>query len=730
MSEDEKLLLLASELTPFDLPIGVYVVNKDGRFVMCNRRAREIFRLPLKGEINDSITRFYRNPERREEMHRELSKLEAHDRHLEKLLDFEVNGREIFVQDFTRSLRDKNGEILGYLCCMTDVTEGERSNRLLDSLPAGVYKLDADDNCEQANRAFARILGYDSPEEIAGEPSSKFYVSPAEADKLRQMVEAQHPDPVTSHIVELRKKDGETIFVNINAHMVEDDDGKYAGREGTVIDVTREERYHQIQRDVPVGLNMIRHEGDRDVIIHCNEQFLKLFGFRDMDHAKGYDARKLHSSPEEYARFKRALEDAARIDKPLVAYRLKVITLDGEDLTVEISSQPLKDSDGNIIGRTNALRDIKLEAELRDLLDELTYDIGNVLHTYTTTLLMVHLSIQPVIRSLAPDPFPINREMTPELASDAIIAPTAQIAASLTQLLDRAREEERATALPKETWDELSTMLEMFSGQDGQDMDADFRPVVLGEAALDIIKVCEQLARSHRFSREGARALRNNAQWLLRITNLISLHQIKDAVMEMDHQVRSLREFVTSKTRESEASTPHQVAELIAQAKQNLDDYARNRRVEIKIERAEAEVKVVQREVVRALTNMLHNAIKYSWSRDKYKSPWITIRASVVERFVLIDFENWGVPIPKDEIDELIFKMGYRGKLSGDRGRVGTGIGLADARRVARAHGGDVVVKSHPAAGSRREDDYTQPFITNVTMKLPLHLAQGVRHEN
>jgi len=125
--------------------------------------------------VEDSITRFYSDPTYREKMHEELFEAEAQGLHLEKLLTFEVEGQEIFVRDFTRSLRDNEGKILGFVCCMTDVTAGERSNRLLDSLPAGVYKLDANDNCETANRAFARILGYDSPDEIDGKPSSDLF---------------------------------------------------------------------------------------------------------------------------------------------------------------------------------------------------------------------------------------------------------------------------------------------------------------------------------------------------------------------------------------------------------------------------------------------------------------------------------------------------------------------------------------------------------------------------
>jgi PAS domain S-box-containing protein len=728
MDLNEELLRLASGLTPFDLPIGVYVVTKDGRFVACNRRVREILRLPLEGEISDTINPFYapsHQPEaEREAVRQGLLQAEAEGRYLEKLLAFEVGGREVFVQNFERSLRDADGEVLGYVCCLTDVTEEVRSNRLLQSLPAGVYKLDAEDRCEGTNWAYARILGYDSPEEIAARPSREFYVNPEEDERLRRMVEDQHPEAVVNFIAELRKKNNDTIFANISAHMVTDDDGNYAGREGTLIDVTREERYHRILRDVPVGLTSIRHEGDKDVIVDCNEQFLKLFDFpfTDPSLARGYDARKLHASAAEYERFRSELGAAAKQGRPLSGYPLRVVTLSLEEKTVEISSQPLTDPDGKVFGRTEAARDITREAELRGRLEELTHDIGSLLHNYTTTLLMVQLSSDPVIRSLAPDPFPPGREVTPEQAAEAVAAPGVRLAEALGQLLDQAKEEGRASAFPGETWARLGELLAMLRRYHDEVSEFAALPMVLGEAALEINNFCGPLLRSRRFSREGVRALRDAAQWVLRVTSLISLHQMRDAVLEMDYRVRSLREFVTTNAREPEPLEVCRVAGLLKQVRSNLDEYARSRGVNIRFERVEGEVRVVRREVTRALTNLLHNAIKYSWSRGKSNSSWVDIRASVADGQALIEFENWGVPIKKEEIEqELIFKIGYRGLLSDDRGRIGTGIGLADARRVTRAHGGDVVVRSHPAISSRPEEDYTVAFITTVTMKLPLH---------
>lgn len=504
--------------------------------------------------------------------------------------------------------------------------------------------------------------------------------------------------------------------------MVEDEGGAYAGREGTISDVTLQERYHRILRDVPVGLNSIRHDANGDVIEDCNEQFLRLFEFESTDTnlARGFDARKLHASTEGYEHFKAELERMAKQHKPLVRHHLKVITRNREEKTVEISSQPLTDAEGNVIGRTSAMYDITQEADLRERLDELTHDFGSVLHNYTTTLLMVQLSSKPVIRSLAPDPLE-NRELTPDLASDTIAIPAARLAEALrASVLSLAKEEGRASALSEEGWKRLKDMHAMLRGF-REEIVSVAQPGVLGAAALEIIKDCGTLIQSRKFPREGVVVVRSAAQELVRISNLISLHRMRDAIIEMDHHVRALREFVTTNTREREAKEVLQISLLVRQVRDNLEEYARSRRIQIRTEIQDAKVKIERREVVRGLTDLLHNAIKYSWSRDRNKMPWITIRTSVVGDQVYVEFENWGVAIKKEEIKEdLIFKIGYRGIHSGDRGRVGTGIGLADARRVARAHRGDVVVSSQPAVATHADDDYNNPFITTVTMKLPL----------
>ncbi|MCI0666018.1 MAG: HAMP domain-containing histidine kinase, partial [Acidobacteria bacterium] len=247
-------------------------------------------------------------------------------------------------------------------------------------------------------------------------------------------------------------------------------------------------------------------------------------------------------------------------------------------------------------------------------------------------------------------------------------------------------------------------------------------PSILREAALNMSTICDDIQKG-KLPREKVREVRTAAMELLRICNLIALHQVSDVTIEIDYVLRALREYVVTGAQTEISKAISKVPQLISQAINRLQGFARSRGVTLDvIESSEVLVEVAEHDVSRAISNLLHNAIKYSWIRKKDEAPWIAIRVRTDSHYVYIDFENWGVPIPKEELErELIFKLGYRGRKASDRGRSGTGIGLTDARRVAREHGGDVIVKSHPARSGGRDDDYQQPFITTATFKLPLY---------
>jgi signal transduction histidine kinase len=214
---------------------------------------------------------------------------------------------------------------------------------------------------------------------------------------------------------------------------------------------------------------------------------------------------------------------------------------------------------------------------------------------------------------------------------------------------------------------------------------------------------------------------------LERITALIAALNTRTAVLQMDYAIRALREFITSDVRKSEKPKRLQVARLVEAAMKQLTEFAHSSCVILKLKNEidGATVVGIERELVRALGNLLHNGIKYSWRRDRAKPPWVTIRIYREDKNICIAFENWGVPIGPNELKNgLIFQLGYRGKWSKDRGRLGTGVGLTDAFDVAKKHQGTLKVESRPARAhstlSPESDEYfNQPFITTVTISLP-----------
>ena len=98
--------------------------------------------------------------------------------------------------------------------------------------------------------------------------------------------------------------------------------------------------------------------------------------------------------------------------------------------------------------------------------------------------------------------------------------------------------------------------------------------------------------------------------------------------------------------------------------------------------------------LVRALSNLLDNAVKYS---PDSRVVWVglTVQAERCQ----ITVRDQGLGIPADE-QPHVFARFVRGAESKARRIRGTGIGLAMVRQIALAHGGDVRLESEPGRGS------------------------------
>lgn len=121
-----------------------------------------------------------------------------------------------------------------------DVFSHAELNDLFDRLPAALYRSSADGAVLAANPATARLLGFDSVDELlAVENAAEWaHVDPDRRQQWRAVIEVE--GTVRDFRQRLRRRNGDMIWVRDTALAVYDADGQLRFYEGVLVDITAE----------------------------------------------------------------------------------------------------------------------------------------------------------------------------------------------------------------------------------------------------------------------------------------------------------------------------------------------------------------------------------------------------------------------------------------------------------------------------------------------------------
>jgi len=224
-------------------------------------------------------------------------------------------------------------------------------------------------------------------------------------------------------------------------------------------------------------------------------------------------------------------------------------------------------------------------------------------------------------------------------------------------------------------------------------------------------RIRRSVERMQRFSANAAHELRTPLNALRsRLEVTLEQERVPDeyrkVLGETAEQVASLSEAVQAMLRlaQSEAGLPpeHRVPVAVAPLLEEVADFfgplAEEQGLHFEVGGLDDAVVTGEPAWLRqAVANLVDNAIRYTPEGGRVRVEALRDDAGAA---VTIAVADTGPGIPPAEL-ERIFEPFHRVRGEARANAAGAGIGLALAREIARAHGGDVAVESAPGQGSR-----------------------------
>ncbi len=281
----------------------------------------------------------------------------------------------------------------------------EKYRGIFENIMEGIYQTTPEGRIIAANPALARMLGYDSPEELMRSVTNvqeQLYVDPPARAELLRLLETR--GEVRSFEFRAYRKDRGAIWLALSGRAVHDGDGVLLYHEGTVEDIT-ERKQAELKR---VRLETAIEQAAEGIIItdphwviqYANPAFKRMSGYSGNE-IIGQHTRVLKSDKHDKSFYRNIRETLARGE--VWSGRLINAKKDGTFYEAEVTGSPVRDQSGVIINHVSIHRDItheiRLERELRQaqkmeaigtLAGGIAHDFNNILMAITGYTQLAH----------------------------------------------------------------------------------------------------------------------------------------------------------------------------------------------------------------------------------------------------------------------------------------------------------------------------------------------------
>ncbi|CAG1009420.1 Phytochrome-like protein cph1 [Anaerolineales bacterium] len=212
-----------------------------------------------------------------------------------------ADGRLVWVHDQAVLLRDEYGNPQLIHGVMQDITEGKRAEEALRSAEEkyrhifentmeAITQTTPEGRYITANPSAARIIGYDSPEEMIASRTDldrEFYVKPGRREEFKKLMEER--GSITNFESEVYRKDGGTIWILENSRAVCDEHGDLLYYEGTAQDITeRKQAEERLEQFFSINLDLLCIADLDGNFIKVNKAWESILGYStlELEHRK------------------------------------------------------------------------------------------------------------------------------------------------------------------------------------------------------------------------------------------------------------------------------------------------------------------------------------------------------------------------------------------------------------------------------------------------------------
>jgi len=275
-----------------------------------------------------------------------------------------ASGKSIHFELNSRATYDEDGDLVNIDGILRNIdqalkteqdlrTTKEKYKELFESMRDGVYMTDEAGYLRVLNKGALRILGYNNLSEIIGRPVTDIYAVPN--DRAIFLKELAKEGFVEDYVVELKKKDGTSIFVEATSNELREEDGSLKGVEGVFRDATEKVKLRQENEFMRRYMeNMIEHAGYGIIGVDLNRKVFvwnkgaeELFGYK-ADEAIGRDVAAI--VPRDWREHRSNLVKRVKKGEVVRGVRAQRVTKAGDLVDISLTLSPVKNPAGEVVG--------------------------------------------------------------------------------------------------------------------------------------------------------------------------------------------------------------------------------------------------------------------------------------------------------------------------------------------------------------------------------------------